>query len=458
MWNLDIRQSFTRFRYLLRIVPLIALLVAVGPACIPTLLFTLDNPSPDGSNGLGPGAAVGDVNGDGRDDIVVGAFYWGGDVQEGRVYVFSGADGSLLFTLTTPNPQAGGANFGLDVAVGDVDGDGRDDIAVSACGQDVGGNRNQGQAYVFSGANGSLLFTLDTPNPRRGLLFGHSLAMGDVDGDGRDDVVVGAPNFGAREQGRVYVFSGASGSLLFTLDSPDPQPEQYFGELLAVGDLNGDGKRDIAVRSSRLLGGGSAVYLFSGASGSLLFTLESPRPPLPPYPCWDCGMEIFGASLAMGDVDGDGRDDVVVGTPWHSVAGNGGQGQGRAYVFSGAGGSLLLALESPSPQFAVGFGGLVAAGDVNGDGRADIVVGAGPEYGGHRLVFYVFSGASGSLLLVIPNPNPQQDAGLVKALTVGDVNGDGMADMALVVGGRVYVYSSVPASVAAAVGSFAIPR
>jgi hypothetical protein len=169
-------------------------------------------------------------------------------------------------------------------------------------------------------------------------------------------------------------------------------------------------------------------------------------------------MEIFGASLAMGDVDGDGRDDVVVGTPWHSVAGNGGQGQGRAYVFSGAGGSLLLALESPSPQFAVGFGGPVAAGDVNGDGRADIVVGAGPEYGGHRLVFYVFSGASGSLLLVIPNPNPQQDAGLVKALTVGDVNGDGMADMALVVGGRVYVYSSVPASVAAAVGSFAIPR
>ena len=81
MWSLDIRQSFTRFRYLLRIVPLIALLVAVGPACIPTLLFTLDNPSPDGSNGLGPGAAVGDVNGDGMADMAL--------VVGGRVYVYS---------------------------------------------------------------------------------------------------------------------------------------------------------------------------------------------------------------------------------------------------------------------------------------------------------------------------------------------------------------------------------
>ena len=446
MWNLDIRQSFTRFRHLLRVAPLVVLVAAVGPACIPTLLFTLDDPSPDASNGFGRDVAVGDVNGDGRDDIVAGALYEQG---QGRVYVFSGADGSLLFTLDPPNPQAWGY-FGGALAVGDVDGDGRDDIAVSAGAQDVDGNLNQGQAYVFSGANGSLLFTLDNPNPGRGWGFGTQLAMGDLDGDGRDDVVVEGPGEAAhRTSGpsRLYVFSGASRSLLFTLDNPSPQ-NWIDPASLAVGDVDGDGRDDIAVR-------GGGVKLFSGASGSLLFTLESPRPPLPPYPCWDCGMETFGASLAMGDVDGDGRDDVVVGAPWRNVAGNGGQGQGRAYVFSGAGGSLLLALESPSPQFAVGFGGLVAAGDTNGDGRADIAVWAGPD-------IYVFSGADGSLLLVIPNP--QQDAGLNKSLTVGDVNGDGLADITVGADpdcgptafachgpGRVDVFSPVPPPVSAAV-------
>ena len=94
--------------------------------------------------------AVGDVNGDGKADVAVGALYEdvGGNADQGRAYVFSGADGSLLFTLDTPNPQPY-VYFGRSVVVGDVNGDGKGDVAVGAYGEDVGGNTNQGRAYVF---------------------------------------------------------------------------------------------------------------------------------------------------------------------------------------------------------------------------------------------------------------------------------------------------------------------
>jgi len=393
MWNLDIRQSFTRFRHLLRVALLVVLVAATGPACIPTLLFTLDDPSPDASNGFGHSLAVGDVNGDGKADIAVGAAQENvsGNTGQGRAYVYSGADGSVLFTLDTPNPQAEPGWFGASVAVGDVNGDGRDDIAVGAELEDVGTNEGQGRAYVFSGVSGSLLLTLTvpSPNPKLPRSFGESLAVGDVNGDGKGDIAVGVPwePVGGYQQGRAYVFSGADGSLLFTLDTPNPQPHANFGGDVAVGDVNGDGKADIVV----------------GASGK-------------------------------------------------NVGGN--EWQGRAYVYSGADGSVLFTLDTPSPQAYAMFGESVAVGDVNGDGKADVAVGApaamAPYFGSSAAASaYVFSGASGSLLVIIPNPAPgYPDFGY--SLAMGDVNGDGMADMAVNWAGRVYVYSPVPASVSAA--------
>jgi hypothetical protein len=102
---------------------------------------------------FGDSVAVGDVNGDGRDDIAVAApeLNVGLNAGQGRAYVFSGADGSVLVTLDTPDSQADAA-FSLSLAVGDANGDGRDDIAVAAPLEDVGGNSNQGRTYVFSAA------------------------------------------------------------------------------------------------------------------------------------------------------------------------------------------------------------------------------------------------------------------------------------------------------------------
>jgi hypothetical protein len=360
------------FRFLLLALAVVATSV-VATADAQMLLLTLDTPNPQASGNFGHSVAVGDVNGDGKADIAVGAHSQvvGGNEDQGRAYVFSGSNGSLLFTLDIPNPQ-GGAYFGHSVALGDVNDDAKADIAVGAVFEDVGGNEDQGRAYVFSGADGSLLFTLDTPNPQAVAWFGYSLAVGDVDGDGKADIAVGAHREdigGNEDQGRAYVFSEADGSLLFTVDLPNPQAVAWFGVSLAVGDVNGDGKADVAVGALYEDVAGNddqgRAYVFSGADGSLLFTLDTPNPQAYAH---------FSRSLAVGEIDGDGKGDIAVGASGEDVGGN--VEQGRAYVFSGADGSLLFTLDTPNPQAYVYFGRSLAVGDLNGDGKGDIAVGA----------------------------------------------------------------------------------
>jgi len=373
----------------------VALAMAIlASADAQTLLRTLDTPNPQEWARFGSSLAVGDVNGDGRADIAVGVPYEdvGGNDNQGRAYVFSGATSSLLFTLDTPS-------FGYSLAVGDVNGDGKGDIAVGTPEEDVGANNYQGRAYVFSGADGSLLLTLDTPNPQELAWFGYSVAVGDVNGDGKGEIAVGAYREdvgGNNEQGRAYVFSGADGSLLLTLDTPNPEVNAFFGYSLAGGDVNGDGKGDIAIGAIwQDVGGYSAgrAYVFSGANGSLLFTLDTPNPQ---------DMAVFANSLAVRDVDGDGKADVAVGAVSEDVGGI--AFQGRAYAFSGASGSLLFTLDTPNPQVQGYFGSSLAVGDVDGDGKADVAVGAdGEEVGGNDYQgrAYVFSGGP-----VEPTPTP----------------------------------------------------
>jgi hypothetical protein len=421
------------------------LLVGMVPSAhAQTLLFTLDTPNPQAGARFGSRLAMGDVNGDGKRDITVGASAEdvGANTDQGRAYVFSGSTDSLLFTLDTPNPEFYGS-FGRSVAMGDVNGDGKADIAVGAyCELSC-----RGRAYVFSGADGSLLLTLTSPNPDENEWFGGSVAMGDVNGDGREDIAVaaeGADIGGVSQQGRAYVFSGADGSSLFTLDNPNPQQAPWFGCSLAVGDVNGDGNADIVVGAQGEDVGGRSdqgrAYVFSGADGSLLFSLDSPNPQ---------AYASFGESVAMADVNSDGRADVTVGAGGQTAA----QGwPGYASVFSGADGSLLLTLTSPNPQEDGYFGDSVAMADVNGDGTADVVVGAVCEFSCQGRA-YVFSGAGGSLLLTLTSPNPQSYA-FFGVVAVGDVNGDGKGDVGVGASsedvggrsdqGRVYVFSSAP--------------
>lgn len=244
-------------------------------------------------------------------------------------------------TLTSPKPQAN-AHFGYAVAMGDVNGDGKADAIVGAPGVQAGesdsGTADQGRVYVFSGADGSLLHTLTAPNSPPNVQFGYAVATGDVKGDGKADIIVGAPGetvSGNNSQGSVYVFSGADSSLLYTLTTPNPQSLADFGDSVATGDVNGDGKVDIIVGSANEKVGGNIaqgrVYVFSGVDGSLLRALNTPNPETQAY---------FGSTVATGDVNGDGKADIIVGSPHDTEDAS----QGHVYVFSGADGSLLRTL------------------------------------------------------------------------------------------------------------------
>ncbi len=364
------------------------------------------------SPGAKPGGAFGtavagvpDVNGDGLGDIVVGANAEGlGTSSEGHAYIYSGANGALLRILLSPHPEPDG-EFGECVAgVPDVNGDGRGDVVIGAPEEDPGLLPNDaGKVYVFSGDSGNLLFELQSPTPEIDGEFGGTVAgVPDTNGDGRGDILVGSPNAdpGASPEnaGRAYLYSGATGALLRILFTPFPEIGGQFGcSVAGVADVNGDGRGDLIV-GARFEDPGISptdcgrVHLFSGATGLRLRTLASPN-----------GQEIdgrFGHSVAgIPDADGDGRGDVVVGAP-REDPGTAPQDSGRAYIYSGATGTLLRKLFTPVPevggQFGVCVAGLV---DTNDDGRGDVAVGAWQEDPGLSPAecgrVHLYSGATG---------------------------------------------------------------
>jgi hypothetical protein len=358
------------------LLPLLALLAAAPALAQP---LAISSPNPEEFGGFGSFvSAVPDANGDGRADFLVGAYNENPDASleyVGRAYLYSGTDGALLHTLESPSAQDGGY-FGHSVAgVADVDGDGHGDLLVGAYNEDLGPLLVKGRVYLFSGATGDLLHTLVSPNPEELSYFATAVAgVHDADGDGRGDLLVGAYDEDTDgdsspydEQGRAYLFSGATGALLHTLEAPDAQILGHFGyPVSGVPDTDGDGRGDLLIGTLSDAGRETRrAYLFSGATGALLHELSSPA---------DRGA-FSGAVTGLPDVDGDGRGDLGIGA--HYERGHGVYRAGRAYVFSGATGNLLSALISPNAEVEGNFGVAGAGlGDVDGDGRGDGVVAA----------------------------------------------------------------------------------
>jgi hypothetical protein len=364
-------------------------------------------------------AGAGDVDGDGVGDVLVGAHRESPGASPnhaGRAYLFSGDSGSLLHTLASPNEEGGGC-FGWSVSgAGDVTGDGLSDVLVGAYGEDPGPSPDgSGRAYIFDGETGALVRILASPNEQVAGYFGWSVSgVGDVDGDGHGDVVVGAPweDLDAEEDtnaGAAYVLNGLSGTLLGTLTSPSVQDSGYFGwSVSGIGDVDDDGVGDVIVgahKESPVAGSDQAgrVYLFSGASSALLQTLSSPDEEVGGW---------FGFCVSgTGDLDGDDRPDMVVGA-YNEDPGGSPANAGRAYAFSSFSGELVHSLASPNEEEGGFFGYAVSGvGDGDGDGRPDLMVGApaegpagSPDQAGRA---YLFSGESGDVISGLRSQNEE---------------------------------------------------
>lgn len=354
-------------------------------------------------------ASAGDLNGDGVPDIVVGAAGAGWPMTTGAVNVYSGASGALLRSHTGPvNPNT---QFAQRIAVGgDVDGDGVGDYMTSNI-RGTGAFPNSGVVYVFSGATGVVLHTVS--GVCTGCSLGYAIdILGDLDGDGRAEFAAGThlENGGGAYGGAVRIYSGATGALLRLHTGP---PGGNLFNVARLGSIDGDGVADYAIADflrdspTGVIGAG-VIEIRSGASGALLrsiygtgsagcfgcevsdvgdIDLDGSADLLASH--WegngagfvnvhsgatgallkqffgDCANERFGISLAaVGDCNLDGIVDIGTGA-WQG-------GYGR--VFSGLDGALLFEWHEPQGDHFTGLQ-IAGAGDLDGDGKSDVLTG-----------------------------------------------------------------------------------
>ena len=438
-----------RIRWPLLIVAALACGASLGGASIATATsyqaVRIESPNPQAQGRFGERSAVaGDIDGDGVPDFWVSAFQEnvGAATKAGRVYLISGRTRQVIYSVTSPEPQSNQA-FGFTLAaIGDVNHDGKTDFAVGAYAHTDGAFQHTGKVWVYSGATGALLYSIANPqlqsNPDLPFskVFGFGTAIstaGDINGDGIPDILVGAasndvptgcggtsppttipPAPCRRGQGQAFVFSGADGTLLRTYDLPPgdvrPSPDcnrdvpgpgigtcGFFGQSVQlVGDINGDGVPDHLVQGGTYFGGtytpGSPgdkegqIWVFSGRTGQLLLTIPNPSPVRSGGSTRIFGLQIV-APGSPGDVNGDGKADIY-GNCFSCAGPTGTAGEGRAWIFSGADGSILANLFDPSPEPAGGFA-FSAAGQARGDGFIVGQNGSGNVSGGGATLFGV---------------------------------------------------------------------
>ena len=380
-------------------------------------------------------STAGDVNGDGYSDVIIGAYQNdAGGTDAGRAYIYFG--GALMDNAADViiTGAAVSDRFGWSVSTaGDVNGDGYSDVIVGAYLNDVGGT-DAGRAYLYLNSLTGLdipdeFFTGETAND----YFGWSVSTaGDVNGDGYSDIIVGAygNDAGGTFAGRAYIYYGGTtmdntADIIMTGEAAN----DYFGDVVkTAGDVNGDGYSDIIVGAKGNDAGGDAAgraYIYFGGTSmdniaDVIMTGEAAG-------------DVLGGSVATaGDVNGDGYGDVIVGAYGNDA---GGTSAGRAYIYFGGSSMDNTADVIMTGVAAIDYFGqsVSTAGDVNGDGYSDVVVGAYQNDAGGidagRSYIYFGGSSMNNIADVIMTGEAAGDSFGNSVATASDVNGDGYSDV-----------------------------
>lgn len=299
-------------------------------------------------------ADAGDLDSDGLSDFIMGA---GSAANGGAVYVYSQSNQLFMVNGASVNSQIGN----VVANAGDVDNDGVEDFMSSDPNNYSFANGSFGRVVVWSGATGNVIHQIDYLGA---VAFGQSLVgLGDLDGDGHDDFAVGAPldNYPSIIHGKVHVYSGNSGTVLYSLLGIYGQ----FGTQLAnIGDIDNDGIDDLAVGNHNYSVGGfggfqGMVQVWSGASGAFLYDVVG-------APGDYLGVSVAGCD----DVNGDGVGDMLIGAAEYATTGD-----GYTNIVDGTNGNYIDSVSSSNSDQI--FGCAVACiGDVNNDGSPEFIVGA----------------------------------------------------------------------------------
>lgn len=353
--------------------------------------------------------SCGDVNMDGKLDFIAGApengNFLGGD--EGFARVYSGANGATLYTF---NGVAIGDAFGSSVdGAGDVNADGYADLVIGA----PSANSSAGRVYVQSGLTGLNLYTLNGGASGDGL--GTTVAgLGDINADGYADFLGASPTApgGGTSRGTARVYSGKTGVILATINGA-ANGDRIGVSADGVGDLNMDGSADFVIGS---FFAGAKVYsgALVGSAGTLLIipaTTANDR----------YGIAVAGA----GDVNNDGTPDILVGAPQDGDIFS--PGPGFVRILSGVGGSIIRTLTggSAGDRFGIAVAG---ARDMDGDLKAETLVGADQSVTGAPGYARLFKGSDGSVLNTFDGLANNSRCG-VSVDGLGDIDGNGSFEL-----------------------------